>query len=356
MIKINQNISLKPYSTFYLEAKARFFTQLTNDDQIDEILEFIKQKNLPVHILGEGSNTLFTKDYPGLISKISTKGKQIIKDTTDFVLVTFQAGESWPDIVTWAVNNGFSGIENLALIPGTIGAAPVQNIAAYGQSLSDTFYSLAAVNLETHQPQVFTKKDCHFSYRQSIFKQELANKYLITSVTLKFLKQASLETNYYSIGGRNDSLEIELEKNATKPYTIKNVYSAVVAIRSRKLIDWTQHPTVGSFFINPEVSQQKYQQLAAQIPNLQAYPAHDLKYSRNHQPSERVKIPVGRLLEELGWRGKQLGNCMVYQHNAAILTHNGKASGAEVLDFVTKIRQDVKTKYNISLETEVNIL
>ncbi len=358
MTKAKQNYSLKNNNTLQVEVKANYFAQVKSEQDILDLLSQNQYKNLPKFVLGSGSNTLFTKDYQGLVIHNKILGREITQQDQNHVYIKLGGGEDWPQFVEFAVNQGYSGVENLALIPGTAGAAPVQNIAAYGHNLTDTFVSLEAINLNTLATKTFNKKECKFGYRDSVFKNEYKGQYIITRVTLKLNKKHNLETNYYSIHGRYDSLQSELKSFAQKPYTIKDVYQAVINIRTRKLPDWTHTPTVGSFFVNPIITKQKLTQLQSLIQELQFYPAQDLKYVNQNDPgsNQLVKIPVGRLLDELGWKGKQIGNCNVSNKWASIITHNGKATGQEILEFTQKIKTDVKNNYGITIKTEVEVV
>lgn len=311
----------------------------------------------PWMVLGDGSNTLFTRDFKGVVLHMQTKGKSVVAEDVETITFSIAAGESWIGLVEEMVNQGYGGIENLALIPGTVGAAPVQNIAAYGQNVSDVIEAVEAYDVDTDTIRVFTPAECEFEYRSSYFKKH-PGKYIILSVTMRLSKNPRLETSYYSIGGRYDSLEQELNTLATPPFTIKNVYDAVVSIRTRKLLDPKEAPTVGSFFINPLITKAHYDQLAQQIEGLQMYPVSHLRYVAEDElpPEATVKIPAGRLIDALGWRGRQIGNCKVSEKLASIITHNGKASGEEVLAFANTIKADIKSRYNVELTTEVNII
>ena len=352
--QIKTDIDIKDLNTLRISARANYFVAVTENNQLSEILKLPDYKNLPKLILGGGSNILFTKDFPGLVIKIETQGKVVVHEDQQNVYLKVASGENWHDLVSYTVDHNWGGIENLALIPGTAGASPVQNIAAYGQNLSDTLESVEYLDIKQNQTKTLTASECKLSYRDSVFKHELRDRAIITSITIKLRKNPDLETSYYSIGGRNDSLIAELEKISQKPYSIKDVFNAVVAIRSRKLLDWKVKPTVGSFFVNPIVSKKTLATLQTEISNLQFYSVDGLEYGNTGNDST-VKIPVGRLLDHLGWKGKTVGNCMVSEKLASILTHNGKATGKEFLEFVELIKADVKAKLGVDLQTEVNI-
>lgn len=347
-------------NTLQVHVKAKYLVDIKSVQDLDTVYADPDLNKLPIHILGTGSNTLFTQDFPGVVFRMQIKGKYVVNETQSDILLKFGAGEDWPNLVTYTVENNWGGIENLALIPGTVGAAPIQNIAAYGQNFEDTFESLEAYDVHTHRLQTFNRAECKFGYRDSYFKQAGKNKYVITSVTLKLSKRHQLETNYFSIGAKYESITSELEKIAQPPYTIKDVYLAVTNIRTRQLPDWQTTPTAGSFFKNPLISKEKYQQLQSQIPELQAYPADQLTYKQlndeEFNKSKYVKVPTGRLLDFLGWKGKQVGNVTTFPNHALIVTHNGQASGKEILSYVKAMQTNLKQELDIDIEPEINII
>lgn len=360
-MKIAENKSLKRLNTLRIQAHARYFAVVSSTNDLQKLLQEPRLKDLSKLILGEGSNLLLTQDFNGIVIKNEIKGERIISESEETVVVEFGAGESWINLVENAVDRNWGGVENLSLIPGTVGAAPVQNIAAYGQNLSDVFISLDAINLNTGELTTFTKNECEFSYRQSVFKGKLKNQFFIVSVRLEFAKNPNLETGYYSIGGRYDSVEAELEKISSPPYHIKDVAQAVINIRQRKLPDWKRTPTVGSFFINPTITVERYLQLKTQIPELQSYPLQNLTYTKESSINKTnlqdlVKIPAGRLLDSLSWGKKKIGNCSTYKGWASIITHNGKASGKEILDYTKAMKSSVDKAYKVNLDTEVSVI
>lgn len=354
-MKQKTNQLLKPLNTLQFESKARELVEL---ETIEDLFEYTQtQTKLPDLILGEGSNLLITKDCIELVVKIGFKGIKIVKETEDSVLLRVFSGENWHDLVKYVVGKNWGGIENLALIPGLVGAAPVQNIAAYGQNFSDVVESVEYFDWHSRELITLSPDECRFGYRDSIFKRELKGRAIITQVLIKLAKNPGTETSYYSIGGLNDSLDKELSESATAPYSIKDIFDAVVAIRKRKMPDWKTTPTVGSFFINPIVNQAKLAELEAKIPQLQSYPVEQLRYSGNSTIAKGlVKIPVGRILDYLGWRGKSVGNCLVTKENAAIFSHSGKATGKEFYQFTQEIKNDVLDQLGIELETEVVVI
>lgn len=336
MTKVQTDVSLAPFNTFQVDVKAKKFLELTS------VADIPNEKAL---ILGRGANILFTKDYDGLIIKNNLLGKkQLSEDTFEIA-----SGEDWIELVNWSVKNGWSGIENLAFIPGTVGAAAVGNIAAYGQNFEDVIVSVKTVD------GFFEKKDCNFSYRDSIFGKNPQN--FVTSITIKLSKQPEFDTNYHS---RYESLKAVLPNHPAIPYTPQEIATAVTTLRKTKLPDWTKIGTAGSFFKNPNVTSEKFVELSKQIMDLQSYPANKLSYSPNipHSPNtlNLVKIPAGRLLEELGWKGKRIGNVGTFEKHALIVVNYGGATGVEILDFSRQMQADVKKNFDIDLEPEVNII
>lgn len=290
--------SLKPYNTFQVEVFAKDFIELNSLNDLKNNDNFL--------ILGLGANILFTKDFDGLVIKNNLKGRSVLKETDDEVLIEVASGENWIDFVNFCVNNGWSGLEKMAFIPGTLGGAAVGNIGAYGQTFQDIFVSAKAGK------EIFTKDRCKFNYRESAFKHELKN-YFVESVTLK------------------------LSKNSDS----KRIAEETTALRKSKLPDWTKVPTAGSFFKNPFVSAEKLVDLVKEMPDL---------------PNFSGKIPAGFLLEQLGWKGKKIGNVATHEKHALIVINCGGASGQEILDFTRLMQSSVKKAYDIYLEPEVNII
>lgn len=358
MTEVTNNASLQKYNTFHLNVTAKHFTQVFSIDDVKEIIKLNQKEKLPILILGDGANILFTKDYDGLVIKNSIIGKKIIEENDEYIILEALSGEDWPDLVTYAVSNNWSGIENLAYIPGTVGASPVQNIAAYGQSLEDTFVSLEAINLETGEIKTFTKSECNFKYRNSIFKQELKDKYFILSVRLKLSKYfQEVNTSYHS---RYESVKDELNNFSKPPFTLKNIYDAIIRIRQKKLPDVNKIGTVGSTFANPFLSKEQLTELQKKVPNIQFYPVDKMQYPNVNDPllqnAEIVKVPAGWLLEEAGWKNKRVGNVGTYQNHALCVVAYEDAKPEEVYAFTEMMRKDFKEKYQIELQYEVNIV
>jgi len=290
-------------------------------------------------ILGSGSNVLISKKIAGLVLKNELKGIEVIKKTPDYVLVEALSGELWSKLVNFSVERGFYGLENMFLIPGTVGAAPVQNIGAYGVELKDFFYHLRAIDLQTGHEKIFSLKDCRFGYRDSIFKKKFKNKYFIYSVTIKLKRQPSFQLKYGSIQ------EKLMAKGITKP-DVRDIVEVIQEIRNNKLPNPAVLPNAGSFFKNPEISKIRFNQLQKKYPQIPSFSVNRTK----------VKIPAGWLIEQAGFRGKKFGPVGIYKKQALILTTNGKASAQQVLLVVRKIKLAIKRKFGITLEEEVNII
>lgn len=357
-IKIERDYNLSKLNTLAINARAKFFVEVSNENELHELFLTPEFKDNAKFFLGGGSNILLTRDFDGIVVKISILGKRILEEKNGTVLLQVGAGENWHDLVTYAVNKNWGGIENLALIPGTVGAAPVQNIAAYGENISDIFESLDAFNVETGQIKKFNKIECKFGYRESIFKKELKGKYIILRIIIRLTLNPKIEDSYYQTGITRDSIKEEMKKNSTPPYSIKDVYQAVINIRKKKLPDPAQIPNVGSFFLNAVVSREKYEEMKKEDGELQCYPLEDLRYlnDSNLKAEEYVKVATGRLLQNLGWLGKWVGNVGIHDRHSLIIVTNGKATGEEVVNFAGMVKKSFFDKYGIKLETEVNLI
>lgn len=359
-MEILQNYNLIKLNTFGISVNAKFFAEIHSEADLKELFNLPVFKENKKMFLGGGSNVLFTKDFDGLVIKVSILGKKIIKENDETVLIEIGAGENWHEVVTYVVDKNWGGLENLAYIPGTVGAAPIQNIAAYGGNFSDVFDSLDAFNVETGEIEKFDKAKCEFGYRDSVFKRQLKDKYIITRVRARLSKNPQIETSYYQIGITRDSIKEELQKISKPPFTIGDAYQAVVNIRKRKLPDLAVTPTVGSFFLNSIVSRGKYEELKKQVTELQCYPPDQVYYKNLDDPTlvkeDFVKIATGRLLQELGWLGRWIGNVGIHDRHALVIVTNGKASGPEVLNFSKLVQKSYFDRYGIKLETEVNMV
>ncbi|HLW62575.1 MAG TPA: UDP-N-acetylmuramate dehydrogenase [Flavobacterium sp.] len=331
--------SLKNYNTFGIDVKARKFVTISSTEQLKEV---IRENNgqLPLFTLSGGSNMLLTTDVDALVIYINTKGIETIKEDEQHLWLKAQAGEVWHDFVLYTITQNLGGLENLSLIPGKVGSSPIQNIGAYGVEIKDTFHSLEALNLETLETTIFYTKDCKFGYRESVFKKELKGKYLITAVTFKLKKTPhTLHTTYGAIQQELDAMNIE------NP-TIKDVSNAVIAIRQSKLPDPKEIGNSGSFFKNPIISKELYQQLTEKNPEIPHYPVNETE----------VKVPAGWLIEHSGLKGFRKGDAGVHTKQALVLVNYGNASGQELIDLAHFVQQTVFKKFEIKITPEVNII
>lgn len=331
--------SLKPYNTFGIDVKATQFVDISSIEQLkSRILE--NNNQLPLFVLSGGSNMLLTKDVDALVLHINTKGIEVINEDDEFVWVKAQAGEIWHDFVLQAIGLNLGGLENLSLIPGKVGSSPIQNIGAYGVEIKDTMHSLEALNLASLEIETFTNNDCHFGYRESVFKNELKGSYIITSVTFKLKKNPHiLHTSYGAI-------QQELDAQNIQNPTIKDVSNAVISIRQSKLPDPKEIGNSGSFFKNPIISKELYHQLIEQNPEIPHYPVNETE----------VKVPAGWLIEHSGLKGFRKGDAGVHTKQALVLVNYGNASGQELIDIAHYVQQTVFEKFGIHINPEVNII
>ncbi|WP_374459912.1 UDP-N-acetylmuramate dehydrogenase [Chryseobacterium taeanense] len=337
---MQENFSLKPYNTFGVDAKARYFAEVHSTEELIEALNYSKTSTLPLLFLGGGSNMLLTKDFDGLAIQLNLKGihEDFINDNE--VLVTAKAGENWHEFVMFCLNKNYGGLENLSLIPGNVGTSPMQNIGAYGTEIKDTFVSCTVLNLENLQLETFNLEQCRFGYRDSVFKQEGKGKYVILEVTFKLTrKDHHIKTEYGAITS-------ELKNLGIKNPTIQDVSNAVINIRKSKLPDPKEIGNAGSFFKNPTILLSQFEELQQKFENIPGYTNGDF-----------VKVPAGWLIEQCGWKGKQIGNVASHKLQALVIINaTGEATGQEIYDFSTKIIDSVHEKFGIELEREVNII
>jgi UDP-N-acetylmuramate dehydrogenase len=336
---LNKNHSMKNLNTFGVNVKAKLFAEIFSEDELREILSDIKFKSERKLILGGGSNILFTKDFDGLIIKLSAKNIQIVEENSDSALIKADAGVIWNELVKYCIERNYGGIENLTLIPGTVGAAPIQNIGAYGQELADTFVSLNGVFIDSAEPKTFNKNECRFSYRSSIFKEELKNNFVVTSVQLNLQKNPKPNLTYKAISDY-------LSKNGIVNPKIKDLSIAVANIRRSKLPDPVKVGNAGSFFKNPVVSEDSFRKLKADYSDIVSFPSE----------SGQTKITAGWLIEKCGWKGKRVGDVGTSSDHALIICNFGNATGLEILEFAMRIKEEVSNRFGIRLEEEVNIL
>lgn len=337
-MEILHNFSLKKYNTFGIEAKAKQFVAVHSTAQLKTILE--ENKSHKKFILGGGSNMLLTKDIDALVIHIDLKGKKIIEDSDEFVWVESQAGESWHEFVLWTIDQNFGGLENMSLIPGNVGATPVQNIGAYGTEIKDTFVSCEAIAIENQEVKTFLKEECHFEYRESIFKNEAKDKYIITSVVFKLTKKNhKINTSYGDITN-------ELEKNNISNPTLKEVSDAVIAIRQSKLPDPKDLGNSGSFFKNPILLKSDFEKIHQQFPEMKYYNVSETE----------VKVPAGWLIEQAGFKGKRFGDAGIHKNQALVLVNYGNATGQEILNVSKDIQDTIFKRFGINIEAEVNVI
>ena len=331
---MERHFSLKNYNSFGIEVETEFFAAISNEAELIEVLK--SNGNKPFRVLGGGSNVLLTEDYKGLTLVMQNKGISILEETASHVLIEVQAGENWHELVLWALENDFGGIENLALIPGSVGAAPIQNIGAYGVELSSVFQRCKALDLESLSLNEFDKAACEFGYRSSVFKTHLKGKAIITRVQFKLSKKTHQTHTQYG------ALQASLQG---KEISIQNIAASVIAIRKSKLPDPAQIGNSGSFFKNPVIPVNQFKQLQENYPEIPHYP----------DTAEKIKIPAGWLIEKLGYKGKRFGDAGVHEKQALVLVNYGNAKGIELLNLAQQIQEQVLQNFGVQLEVEVNI-
>jgi UDP-N-acetylmuramate dehydrogenase len=335
------NFDLKPFNTFGISAKCLYFDTFSSVSELKSALAEVKKLNLPLMILGGGSNILLTKNYEGIVLRNEIKGFQILPEVANEVIVRTGAGEVWHEFVLKCLDNNFAGIENLSWIPGSVGASPMQNIGAYGVEIKDVFHSVEALQIETGELKSFNKEECEFGYRESVFKRKLKDQYIITHVEFRLKKDAEVNTSY---GAIND----ELEAQGVKKPTIRDVSNAVIAIRKSKLPDPKVIGNAGSFFKNPVVEKSVVEKLLETYPDMPNYPDRTIP--------NLVKLPAGWLIEKAGFKGMRIENYGVHAKQALVLVNYGGSQGKDIYDLSTRILATVKEMFGIDLEREVNII
>ena len=335
---IEENKSLKQYTTFGCNEIGRYFSIIKTTDSLMEAMAWCKEKQLPFLVIGTGSNILFTKAFEGLIIKMEINGIKKTNETATAIFLNVGAGENWHHFVSYCVQKGWGGIENLSLIPGTVGASPIQNIGAYGVEVQETIQSVTAYDTSTHSWITLSNQECAFGYRDSLFKKE-KNRYIITNVQFVLKKQPQLRIEYGSIK------EILHEKGVKNP-SLADLSNAIIKIRTSKLPDPTKLGNAGSFFKNPTLSKTNFEKLKLKFPELIAYPISDDTY----------KLAAGWLIEYCGWKGVTKGNVGCFDKQSLVIVNYGQASGKEIYDFSEEIIQSVLSKFDVELEREVNIL
>ncbi|MCB9195429.1 MAG: UDP-N-acetylmuramate dehydrogenase [Flavobacteriales bacterium] len=338
-MKIKSDHSLKEFNTFGIDVKAKYFARVANLNELMDVLNSKESREMEILFLGGGSNMLLKGDLNKLVIKLELEGIDLLDENENDVLVRSGAGVVWHDFVLYTLDKGWFGLENLSLIPGSVGASPIQNIGAYGVEIKDRFEYLEALNLNTLEVERFDLKDCKFGYRESVFKQELKGKYVIISVVYRLTKSPNINTSYGII---NQQLE---EMGVLDP-TPKDVSNAVIAIRQSKLPDPKKIGNSGSFFKNPVVVKELADKVKASFPNIPSYLVDD----------KHVKLAAGWLIEQAGWKGKRIDNYGVHKMQALVLVNYGGASGDQIFQLSQDIIDSVKSKFGVELEREVNII
>ena len=331
-----QNISLRPYNTFRIDVKAQYLFEIGRPEDVTEVLEMRKISPLPKFILGGGSNILFTRNQRKAVLLTCIMGVEKIRETSRYVWIRVGAGENWHRFVLWCVERGYHGVENLSLIPGKVGAAPIQNIGAYGREIKDVFHSLEAFNMKEKTIVRFSNKDCNFEYRSSIFKQDAGDRYIITSVCLRLSKAPVFNLEY-------KSLKEEIENSKISLPTLEKVCEAVIRIRQRKLPDPLMVGNAGSFFKNPVVDKDHFEAIRMLYPKVPGIKLDD----------DKVKIPAAYLIEACGWRGRRRGDAGVHSDHALVLVNHANARGKDIWAMAQKISKSILDTFGIVLENEV---
>lgn len=336
---VSENVLLRPYNTFGINAQARYFAPFADLQQLQAVLQDDRWSSSPRMILGGGSNILFTKDFDGLLLKNELKGITVLREDEEHIFVKAGAGENWHRFVMYCIEHNYAGLENLSLIPGNVGASPMQNIGAYGVEIKDLFFELEAYHLQDNKVVTFTNPDCEFGYRESVFKKQYKGQFVILSVTYRLLKKPKFNTSYGAI-------EQELQHMGVTALSIQAISQAVINIRSSKLPDPAQIGNAGSFFKNPTIGAAQYEALKAEHPGLVAFPVENVHY----------KLAAGWLIEQCGWKGFRKGDAGVHAKQALVLVNYGNASGQEVYQLSQQVLDSVHEKFGVELEREVNIV
>ena len=332
------HFNLQKFNTLAVPALAQYFVSVKTDDELREALAFARTENLPLLLLGGGSNIVLRADFPGLVIQIKLQGKEVVDENDECVWLKVAAGENWHQLVEYSLDNALYGLENLSLIPGSVGAAPIQNIGAYGVEIKELVAELSALNIRSGLSVTFTNESCRFGYRDSIFKQSLKDQYVITSVTFRLRKQPQLNLTY-------PALRAALANIAEEDITPQQVSAAVIDIRQTKLPDPAVIPNVGSFFKNPVINQQQFDVLKAEHPAIVSYPA----------AANQVKLAAGWLIDQAGWRGREVGGAVVHEQQALVLTNPLRSSGQAVLALAELIKKSVFEQFGVILEMEPRI-
>lgn len=331
--------SLLKHNTFGIDAQCRQFIEYETGEEAQIIAQTLETENYPLLIIGGGSNLLLTQDFPGTVIHSAVKGIYVVDDDGEYVYLLCGSGETWDDVVEYCVENGWYGAENLSLIPGDVGASAVQNIGAYGAEVCQIIHSVEAVELSTGEFRTFFLEECGYGYRQSRFKNEWKDKYLITCVTYKLRKRGELRLEYGNI-------RAELERKGIENPSLRQLRDTIIDIRNAKLPDWHIEGNAGSFFINPVVDRKKYEELLHCYPQMPHYTIDE----------DHEKIPAGWMIDQCGWKGKSLGKAGVHDKQALVLVNRGGATGADIVRLMQVIQQDVMQKFGIAIRPEVNVI
>jgi UDP-N-acetylmuramate dehydrogenase len=338
MLNISENVSLKPYNTFGIDALARYFVTISTLEQLKELLEQDLLKKMPLLILGGGSNVLFAGNFEGIVVRIANKGIDVIKDDEEEAIIRVSAGENWHEFVLWCINRGLGGVENLSLIPGNVGSCPIQNIGAYGVEVKECIHSLSAFHLDSGEQFELRKEDCLFGYRNSIFKNELKGKVIIWNVTFRLSRKSELHLKYGAI-------QQELDFMGISDPGIKDISEAVCHIRQSKLPDPALIGNAGSFFKNPSVNADQAAALKKSFPGISMYSL----------PDGNIKLAAGWMIEQCGWKGYRNGDSGVHPKQALVLVNYGNATGSELIELAGRIQESVFEKFGVRIEMEVNV-
>jgi UDP-N-acetylmuramate dehydrogenase len=340
MIELLRDVSLKPYNTFGIEVKTDYFVEINQTVAYIQMLSKPEIQGKHQLIIGGGSNLLLTHDFDGVVIKNNIKGITVVNQDSEHIWVKVGAGENWHEFVLHCIENGWGGVENLSLIPGTVGATPIQNIGAYGVEIKDVLELVEFVNPKTGEINYFTQADCKLAYRDSIFKHKLKGKAFITHVTYKLTKH-----NHRFNLSYGDIKRVLAEKNIEKP-TLKAISDAVISIRQSKLPDPAVIGNCGSFFKNPEITAKRFERMKSIFPDIVGF----------ELPDHSVKVAAGWLIEQCGWKGKTVKNAGVHDKQALVIVNKGGATGEEIKQLALEIKRSVEEKFGIALETEVNIV
>ena len=341
MLNIQSHVSLKPYNTFGIDASARYWVEISQEEDLQTLLQLSEFIDTPKLILGGGSNVLLCHNFEGLVVKVNVTGIKVIREDDTHIYITAGAGVNWHTLVLYCVEHGYAGIENLSLIPGTVGAAPMQNIGAYGVELEQAFESLTAIHVRSGEKRTFTHADCGFGYRESVFKRELKGEYIITSVTFQLDKHPTFHTRYGAIQETLTEMGVSDEN-----LSIKAISEAVIRIRRSKLPDPAQIGNAGSFFKNPEIASAQFDALKVLYPALPGYPVG----------ADVVKVPAGWLIEQAGWKGYRSGDAGVHAKQALVLVNYGNATGNEIMNLAKQVQASVLDTFGITISPEVNVI